>query len=385
MARNLELDRIKEAEKTAFAKKQEAWEKYAKAREEASAAHDRMQKAWQERDSAREMMNREYEEMQSSSSRYREIWNEYGVVRDACNARIESLRNEAELEHREMQNCFDRASNQYQYGDKSMAPVYSQEGRRHKERRDELNARVSELCREVKEARQNAEWRAPKTDNSAFKNAQTRFKETKLCHKQLEAEFKQLKTVRDQLKLEFNEAQNKHKQLKTEFEEKLAGLKKQQKNEREEILDKAGISWMEREDAKIVKKADGTTQVYSGGLGEGDGLGHGHVALDNDGRKTYERKAFAEHGEQNYVKNNSCNTLAIGTDLYEGMPAKIRKRKDGKTDIFFTDSGNYGDGPGHGHIVINEAGSVIYMRDQWQDKNQGQYLIDGSKDHHTRI
>ena len=33
-----------------------------------------------------------------------------------------------------------------------------------------------------------------------------------------------------------------------------------------EPFDKAGVRWSERNDAKIVKKADGTTQVYYGGL-----------------------------------------------------------------------------------------------------------------------
>ena len=134
---------------------------------------------------------------------------------------------------------------------------------------------------------------------------------------------------------------------------------------------------------KIVKKADGTTQVYHGGIGKGDGYGHGHTALDQFGNKTYDRGAFEAHGSQNYT--DSPKTLALGTDMFDGKPAKIRHRKDGKTDVFFTNSGNFGDGAGHGHVVLDENGNAIYMRDQWQDKNQGQYLIDDSKKDHTKI
>ena len=61
------------------------------------------------------------------------------------------------------------------------------------------------------------------------------------------------------------------------------------------------IRWPERSNTKIVKKADGTTQVYHGGLGKGDGLGHGHTVLDQFGKKTYDRGVFAKHGHQNYT------------------------------------------------------------------------------------
>ena len=101
--------------------------------------------------------------------------------------------------------------------------------------------------------------------------------------------------------------------------------------------------------------------MYHGGLGKGDGAGHGHTALDQFDNKTYERDAFAEHGSQNFTDNkaNTCKTLAAGTDTFDGKPAKIRHRKDGRTDIFFTNSGNYGDGLGHGHAVLAEDGQTI--------------------------
>ena len=164
-------------------------------------------------------------------------------------------------------------------------------------------------------------------------------------------------------------------------------MKAANQRERDKVLDKAGVRWSERESAKIVKKADGTTQVYHGGLGSGDGYGHGHTALDQSGRKTYDRGAFDDHGKQNFTDSriNTCKTLAVGTDMFDGKPAKVRHHKDGRTDIFFVSSGNYGDAPGHGHIVTDKDGNTVYYRDQWQDKKQGQYLIDSSKDDHTKI
>lgn len=85
-----------------------------------------------------------------------------------------------------MCSCFDQASSAYEYGDKSMAPIYSQEGHEHKDRRDELNAEISELAREVKEARQDAECRAPKTDSLAFHSAQDAFNRAKEYNQRLD-------------------------------------------------------------------------------------------------------------------------------------------------------------------------------------------------------
>ena len=387
MPRNYELDSLKSREQDAFQRKQAAFERYADARDRCNADHDVMQSAWEERCSTREEMNREYERMQHASDHYREIWDEYGRIRDANNYEIERLRAEADYEHQQMVYCFERASDCYENDNKPEAPYWSQQGHDHQDRRNSINEEVRRLCQEVKSARQNAEWRAPKTDSSAFHRAKDVFERAKSHHEAAQAEFKRLKAERDRYKAEFDSAQAEHAHLKDEFQRKLEEIKSANKRERDRTLDKAGVRYSDRKDAKIVKKSDGTTQIYHGGIGKGDGLGHGHTALDQFGNKTYDRGAFESHGSQNFTdgKTNTCKTLAIGTDMFDGKPAKIRHREDGRTDIFFSSSGNFGDGLGHGHVVIDEDGSVIYMRDQWQDKNQGQYLIDESKDDHTKI
>jgi len=286
-------------------------------KENADNAYDASQEAWRERCSAKETMNREFEAMKSSSEHHQEVWDEYGRVRDYNNSRIESLRSEADYEHQQMCDCFDKASYEYEYGDKSMAPVYSQEGRDHKERRDELNSEISELIREIKDAKQNAEWRAPKTDSSAFHSARETFNRAKEHHQQLEAEFKRLKRERDRLKADFDRLHEEHKRTKAAFQRRLEEVKAEHRREREHTLDKAGVSYGERSDAKIVKKSDGTAQVYHGGLGSGDGYGHGHTVLDQNGQVTYDRNAFAEHGGQNY-------TNPSGNQPYSGWTPRAR-------------------------------------------------------------
>lgn len=284
--RNQDLDALKTREQEAFSLKQNAWKKYDEAKTRCSELHDAMQSAWNERVSARDVMNREYEAMQNDNNNYRAVWDEYGRIRDYNNAKIENLRSEADYEHREMIRCFDQASSCYQYGDKSEAPYWSEQGHSHKNLRDQLNCQISELCREVKAAKQNAEMRANKTNSSAFHRAKEAFNDAKNKHEAFQTGFKRLKAERDQFKLEFHRAEAEHRKLKEQFQRKLDEIKTNNKRERGETLDKAGVSLFERSDAKIVKKSDGTIQVYHGGIGSGDGYGHGHTALDQFGNKT---------------------------------------------------------------------------------------------------
>ena len=375
MPRNYELDSLKSREQDAFQRKQAVFQRYKEARDHASDIHNKMESAWQERSSAREEMNREYEKMQRNSEHYREVWDEYGRIRDGNNPRIESLKWEADREHQEMISCFDQASSEYEYGDKSMAPIYSQEGHEHKERRDELNAEISELAREIKEARQNAEWRAPKTDSFAFHRAKEAFERAKSRHESIQAEFKHAKAERDRLKAEFDSLHEEHLRLKEEFQRKLEAVKSANKRERNRTLDKANISWSERSTAKIVKKADGTVQIYHGGIGAGDGYGHGHTVLDQFGNKTYDRDAFKVHGSQNYTDSSLRNGTYRGT--FDGQPAVIKVSDSGNSDqiqIFYGGKGSP-DGPGHNHVNYikgklqfwREHGKTLYQDDK---KNQ---------------
>ena len=361
--RNQDLDALKTREQDAFSLKQNAWKKYDEAKTRCSELHDAMQSAWNERVSARDVMNREYEAMQNDNNNYRAVWDEYGRIRDYNNAKIEGLRSEADYEHREMIRCFDQASSCYQYGDKSEAPYWSEQGHSHKNLRDQLNYQISELCREVKAAKQNAEMRANKTNSSAFHRAKEAFDDAKNRHEAFQAGFKRLKAERDQFKLEFHRAEAEHRKLKEQFQRKLDEIKTNNRREREETQDKAGVSLFERSDAKIVKKSDGTIQVYHGGIGSGDGYGHGHTALDQFGNKTYDRKAFTEHGKQNYVDNEDGSwSFRLWRQAAKGYANK--KDPDHFTDILYGGSKGNIKGDGHGHMIVeNSTGDIVFHRD----------------------
>ena len=301
MPRSVELDNLFARKQEAFARKQVAFQKYVDARNRANEAHDRMQSAWDQRVAAREEMNREFESMQQSKDSRDAIWADFNRLCQENSSRIEQLRQEADMEHEMMKNCFDSASAAYEYGNKADAPMYASEGHMHKDRRDDLNVEVGRLIQEINNAKANAKWQTSSSHGNSFQSAKSNFNSAKMLHESAETEFKNAKAERDAYKAEFDSAQAEFERLKNEYQRKLNEIKANNQKERDRILDKAGVNYLNRQDAKIVKKADGTTQVYHGGLGSGDGLFHGHVALDQSGNKTYSRDAFEKHGSQNYI------------------------------------------------------------------------------------
>lgn len=299
MVWNPELDRLKAEQQTAFERKQEAYQRYAEAKQRTQQAHDIMQEAWQERQIARIEMNREYEARQAAFDRNDAIWNEYKRIRDNNNYQLEYLRHDADAEHQAMIDCFEAASAAYESGDRAAASLYSSEGHDHKDRRDSLNAEVSALVQEIKDAKAHAESAAPKVDQSAFYAAKERFTQAKTRHQAAETDFKREKAERDRLRAEFNHLQQEFLQAKEAFQRKRDEIKAEKQARRDKV-ESALMSVTGRFDgkaAKIIDRDDGSgkTDVYFGGSNpEGDGLGHGHAIIKN-GQVVYLRGQYQDH------------------------------------------------------------------------------------------
>ena len=329
MSRNPELDRLKAKQQSLFEQKQATFQRFKDLQERTNVAHDVMQSAWNERTCARKHMNREFEARQSAYSHRDSVWEEYGRIRDYNNSRIESLKYEADAEHRAMQDCFEQASNAYQYGDKSEAPYYSQQGHEHKDRRDELNAEISELAREVKQAKANAEASAPKISSYAFDSAKSAFKSAKARHESAQAEFKRLKSQRDSAKAEFNCLQVQFKQAQAAFNRKLEEVKFERSTRKRQAVEKVNMALIKSnahylgtifgQDAKVVPKRDGSGKidVYFGGLNPaGDGFGHGHATIDANGNVTYLRDAWVADKHDYLIDENADKKYGTGTETH---------------------------------------------------------------------
>lgn len=209
-------------------------------------------------------------------------------------------------------------------------------------------------------------------NSSAFASAKAEFETAKSLHESAQAEFKSLKAQRDQLKKTFDALHAEHIRCKNAFQSKLEEVKADNQRKRDKILDKAKIYGSARKDAKIVEKADKTVQIYHGGLGKGDGLGHGHTAIDETGEITYSRKAFDSHGKQNFVDLPLKNGRYHGT--IDGCPAIIKVSDAGNSNqvqVFYGGKGSP-DGLGHNHINVTkdtlrfwrENGQTIYEDDK---------------------
>ena len=314
MSRNYELDLLKSQEQVAFQRKQAAFQRYQQQKDYTHSLYLDLQAAWQARSEARDEMNREYELKQEQKERNDAVWSEYSRIRDNNNARIESLRYDADNEHRSMIECYEQASSAYQYGDKSMAPVFSQEAREHKVRRDELNAEVSQLIAEIKTAKESAIISAPKVNTAAYDRAKAEYERAKRQHLYIQSQFNDAKAERDRLKSEFDALHAEHLRLKDEFKKKLEGVKSTKRKTEQVVVEKVNralilsnahyLGTIFGAKAKIVPREDGTgkTDVYFGGLLEaGDGLGHGHAVIDEEGNVTYLRDAWVADKKNDYL------------------------------------------------------------------------------------
>ena len=228
MSRNPELDRLKSMQQSFFEQRQVAFQKFMDLQKQTNVVYDTMQACWDERVRTRECMNHEYEAMQSTRSSRDFVWGAYMQIRDRNNSRIESLKHEADSHHRAMQKCFDEASSVYLHGDKSDVPYFFQQGYEHRDRCNALNAEISELAREIKQAKSKAETLAPKTDSSMFSRAKASFELAKSRHELAQVGFNELKSRCDSAKSDLDRLHEQLKQVQSAIIHKLEEVKSDQ-------------------------------------------------------------------------------------------------------------------------------------------------------------
>ena len=158
---------------------------------------------------------------------------------------------------------------------------------------DALNSEISELAREVKQAKANAEASAPRISSYAFDSAKSAFESAKARHESAQAEFKRLKAQRDSAKAEFDRLQAQFKQAQAAFNRRLEEVKSERTSRKQQSVDKVNMALVKSnahylgtlfgQNAKVVPHGDGTTHVFFGGLNAaGDGMGHGHAVIDRE-------------------------------------------------------------------------------------------------------
>ena len=212
----------------------------------------------------------------------------------------------------------ERASYAYENGNKAEAPIYAQEGHMHKDRRNALNAEISELGREVKQAKANAEASAPIVDSSAFNSAKAVFESAKSRHESARDEFRRIKAERNAAKAEFDSLQARFKRAQAAFKQRLEEVKSAKASQKQRTIDTVNMALVRSnahylgtlfgQDAKIVPRRDGQIDVYFGGLNTaGDGMGHGHAVIDTHGNVTYLRDAWVSDKRNDYLIDDKAD------------------------------------------------------------------------------
>lgn len=313
MPRDPELDALREQVQQAFDAKQAKFAELKVAREEANVAYASLQRVRNAHNEAFEEMKRLREELNESSRNYDLVWGEYSRLKESLSSRIDDLKAEADAEHRMMSECFEQASNEYEYGDRALASSYSQDGHKHKANRDALNAEVAELCQQLKAAREDAQWRALKTDSSEYQAAKARFEQAKAILDSAKRVFDEKCDWRDLLQAAFEDLKKRHESLETEFKKK-----------REEIKlarERQNSKWTELQVGTI----DGHLVTFKQGKGKNEGQ---TLIADGDG---YTEHSFKRH-HNHYGKNDK--------NRFPDQPDYIEDSSKHKNDDFYT-------GPGH--------------------------------------
>ena len=71
------------------------------------------------------------------------------------------------------------------------------------------------------------------------------------------------------------------------------------------------------------------TNIYFGGVGKPDGLGHGHYVMDPGGNVTYRRDPFDPHGAQNFEPGGKLYDRRARRDT---LPLGVRNRDNDTND-----------------------------------------------------
>ncbi|MBR3236384.1 hypothetical protein IKF92_01755 [Candidatus Saccharibacteria bacterium] len=197
--------------------KQKAYSKYDVARKLTNEAYFEMQSAWDELEKARKEMDREYNSIYDVSDYYREVWEAYSRFREETDTRISILRHSSALEQAKMKENFEKANIEYERGDREMAKMYTRDGHDHKGCRDGINEKIASLCQKIKEAREEAEAKAPRPNQEELTAAIKAFKAARKKHRTAREKFLHLKASRDDLWKKFEMADALYKNAQKDY------------------------------------------------------------------------------------------------------------------------------------------------------------------------
>ena len=231
-----------------------------------------------------------------------DFWDEYNAFKNEKNEEIQPITRRIQEEAISMKNCFANASVARKNNDTKFARQMCEEANRHKATRDKLKAQRESIVELIREKKRETLAKIEANDDSEFTEANSAYEEAAKDYAALKQKRNTLDAECTYYEKEFRSAETGYNRIKKKYNQAIYDLQQAESAERAVALANAEIDWSELPDAKVIVEQDGTTQIYHGGLGVGDGYGHGHTVLDPGGNIVYRREAFASHGAHNYVK-----------------------------------------------------------------------------------
>lgn len=286
-----------------------------------------------------------FERKQKAYNKQSELWNEVSKL----STRIEYTKQRQQRLYGQMKDCFERASAAHNSKDFSNAKLNASQGHDYQYQNQQAVSELRGLIAEVKVLR------------DAQKRALEEFRSTKESFDRASKDF--------QTRLEIVKAKNQR-----------------DRDERKDIARRAGVPNHYIDNVWVKKSTDGITHIFFGGAGKPDGPGHGHYTVDINGKVSYDRDPWEQHGSQNFNHDvdleRKLTTIALNayqqfkdrssvgpqtTQFNDGnvvVRVKSGYRRDGDTivtDLIIRDNIN---SPGeHLHLILSEYdGRILHSK-----------------------
>lgn len=329
MAHDAELDRLKAAQDTAFQRKQRAYEA--------------MDTAWKRRSAAREALDRAHAAKQNAYDVQNSAWEYYQSVRQSNGPRIDSLNDRQERAFQNMKDAFDRASSAHDMRDGASARMYADQGHSYKAESQGYVAERRRLVQEIRDAKERHESTRP-----AFQYAKSQFDDAKRTH--------------DRARDDHQRKQEEFKRAKADFDAAVAAFKKRletvraesqrRRQDKRSIAERAGVPFQYLNNVWVSRQGD-VYNIYFGGVGKPNGLGHGHYVMDRSGNVTYRRDPFDPHGAHNFTEPVYWHKVKMSYD---------KDSRTFQTDNYIGIVGDTGQ-KSKAHIAVNADGEIVFVRD----------------------
>lgn len=303
-----------------------------------------MQAAWEKRSRARDVMNKAFERKQKAYDTQNGSWNDYQAVRNNNGPRIDVLNVRQESDYQNMRSSFESATTAHDRRDGASAKSYAEKGHAYKASSQQHVAERRRLVAEIQSARARHEATKPafQQAKAEFIAAKQTFDRAKTEHERTQAEFRRYKT-------EFDTVRNA---FKSRLEIIKAGNKKRQ-DEKRAVAEKAGVPFQYLDSVWVSRDTNGNTNIYFGGVGKPDGLGHGHYVIDRNDVVTYKRDPFDPHGAQNFTEPLYWHKIKMSLDHDSG---------EFQTDNYIGIVGSTSQKT-KAHIAVNADGDIVFVRD----------------------